>query len=159
MRLSSGERRVKLAAAARGARRGFTLVEILATLLLIAVVLPAAMEGITLAARAASTARHRTEAGGLASEKVAELVATNAWSGGVMSGDFSPNWPNYRWQGAIQQFNGDQSGLNLQQLDVQVIWTERGQNQSVTESTLVYDRANAASQIAAELSAENTSAQ
>ena len=47
-------------------RRGFTLVEILATLALVAIILPVAMSGISLALRVADESRRQTEATALA---------------------------------------------------------------------------------------------
>ena len=60
----------------RRRRQGFTLVEILVTLMLIAIVIPVIMKGISLGAQAASDAKRRTEAGGLAQEKLAEILAS-----------------------------------------------------------------------------------
>jgi len=45
-------------------RAGFTLVEVLATIMLLAIVLPVAMRGVTISTQTASTARRRTEAAG-----------------------------------------------------------------------------------------------
>ena len=47
----------------RVARRGVSLVEVLATLVLVGIVLPAAMAGVTLSLRAASLARHQPRKG------------------------------------------------------------------------------------------------
>ena len=54
---------------ARG-RGGFTLVEVLASLALVAVILPVAMEGVSLAVGAAGLARDRIEAASLAETKL-----------------------------------------------------------------------------------------
>ncbi len=121
-------------------RRGFTLVEVLAALLLIAIVLPVVMKGISIAVLASSTAQHRTEASGLAESKLTELVTTGAWQNGNLSGDFAPDWPNYHWQATVASYEGDTSGQNLQEIDLQVLWTTRSQQQSVEVSTLVFAR-------------------
>jgi general secretion pathway protein I len=119
---------------------GFTLVEVLAAMLLIAIVLPAVMQGITLATKAGSTARARTEAAGLGQSKLAELVATGQWQDGSLAGDFSPDWPAYRWEATTQAWSQDTAGAGLQEIDLRVIWMARGQEESVTLSTLVYAR-------------------
>lgn len=131
--------------------RGFTLIEVLAAMLLIAIVLPAAMHGISLGARAASMAKHRTTAAQLGSSKLQEIVATGQWESSTnLAGDFSlegPEYQDYRWMAQVQQWN--QRGVNqqdiqpqtLSELDLKVIWTSRGQEQSMTFSTLVYSNA------------------
>ncbi len=125
-------------ALARWRADGFTLIEVLAAMLLIAIVLPAVMQGITLSVNAGNAARHRTEASGLAQSKLAELVATDEWQTGAMSGDFSPDWPDYRWEATAQTWGGDTTGMGLQEIDLRVIWTARGREDSVEVSTLVH---------------------
>lgn len=120
--------------------RGFTLVEVLATLMLMAIVLPAVMKGIQLSQAAASSARRRTEAAGLAEGKLSEIVATAQWQGGNLSGDFGPGWPDYHWQAVVQAWPDDTTSANLQQIDLKVTWVARGHDDSLTLSTLTYVR-------------------
>jgi prepilin-type N-terminal cleavage/methylation domain-containing protein len=114
--------------------RGFTLVEILATLALVAIILPVAMSGISLALRVADESRRQTEATALAQSKMAQIVAYGEWQTSSLAGDFSPDWPDYRWTAQVS----DWQGQTLRQLDVQVFWNLRGRDRSVTLSTLVY---------------------
>lgn len=121
-------------------RRGFTLVEVLAAMLLIAIVLPIAMKGITLAASAGTESRRRSEAAGLAQSKLGELIATGDWETGNQSGTFAPNWPDYRWEAGVVAWSTSSSGqssTSLQQVDVRVLWTARTREDSITLSTLV----------------------
>ena len=113
---------------------GFTLVEMLASLALVAIVLPVAMEGISLATSTAGLARQQLEAANLAQTKLAELLATGAWQTGVLSGDFGEDRPAYRWTGQVTEYEG----TTLQQLDVRVGWTTRGMDYSMRLATLVY---------------------
>ena len=124
----------------RSSSRGFTLVEVLAALLLIAIVLPAVMKGISLASNAGSDARRRTEAAGLAESKLAEIVATRQWRLGNLSGDFTPDWPDYRWEATLSNYIEDSSGENVQEIDLRVIWKARNREQAVNVSTLTYAR-------------------
>ena len=119
---------------ARATRRAFTLPEVLATLLLVAIVLPSVMQGISLATAAAGTARQRSEATALAESKLNELTATSQWQSGGLSGDFGPQWPGYAWQAEVQSWVEP----SARQLQVHVTWFARGRNQDVTLSTLVY---------------------
>ena len=77
-------------------------------MVLLGLVLPAVMQGISLSSRLAGDARQRNEAAILAQEKLNELLATQAWNGGVLSGDFSQiGWPAYRWQCNVQAWAAD----------------------------------------------------
>jgi prepilin-type N-terminal cleavage/methylation domain-containing protein len=130
---------IHVAATSRSRQRGgFTLIEVMATLMLVAIVLPAVMKGASLATSAASTAKRRNEASGLAEEKLAEIIATNQWQGSSLSGDFGSDWPGYRWQATVQSWPQDTSGAGLQQVDLRVSWMARGRPDSLTLSTLTY---------------------
>ncbi len=115
-------------------RRGLTLIEVLATIVLIGIVLPVAMHGISICLASASVARHRSEAAGLAESKLNELIATGEWQFGGMSGDFSPVWPEYHWTGTTAVW----SDPTMQQLSIRVYWIGRGQERDVILTTLVY---------------------
>ena len=114
--------------------RGFTLIEVLAAVVLVAIVMPVVMRGISLATSAAGISRQRTEAATLASMKLHELVATGQWQNGSTSGDFAGEFPDYQWSAQI----ADWTDPDLEQLDVKVMWTARGRQQSITVSTLIY---------------------
>jgi prepilin-type N-terminal cleavage/methylation domain-containing protein len=130
----------------RARRGGFTLVEVLATLLLLAIALPAIGRGFALSSRAAELARTRTDAGGLAESKLNELVATGVWqSGGNMTGGFDDH-PEFQWSATLAPWGvgqGAQGTNTVQQMDVVVTWKVPGGTDSVTVSTLVYLSPNA----------------
>jgi prepilin-type N-terminal cleavage/methylation domain-containing protein len=119
---------------ARVPRCGFTLVEILATLTLVAIVLPSVMHGISLSLATADQARQQAEAAALAHSKLSEIVAAGQLQHAVLSGDFGTDWPDYRWEARL----GDWDGATLRQLDVIVSWKHAGVDRSVTMTTLVY---------------------
>ena len=118
--------------ASRG-RRAFTLIEVLATLVVIGIILPVAMHGISLAVLAAGNARASAEASSLAQAKLSELSATTDFFPGSMSGDFGPDHPEYQWQ--VQTSSID---LGLEEMTVVVSWAARGQTRSVSVSTWAY---------------------
>jgi len=118
--------------------RGFTLIEVLAALLLVGIVLPAVMEGISLANQAGRIAKTKLEATALAESKLNEIVASGQWNISAGSGDFAPDYPDYRW--AVQVQDRD---YNVSEVDVMVTWMVRETPRSVTVSTLVYNIANA----------------
>jgi prepilin-type N-terminal cleavage/methylation domain-containing protein len=117
----------------RRGRSGFTLVEVLAAMVILGIVLPVAMTGASLAMRAGSIARHQAEAATLGEAKLTEMVAMSTWSTSTSQGDFGQDFPQYRW--TIQAAQRD---MDLTELKLSVIWQERGQDRSVLVSTLVY---------------------
>jgi prepilin-type N-terminal cleavage/methylation domain-containing protein len=127
-------------------RRGFTLVEVLVAGALLAIVLPAVMGGIVSASNAASAARHRDNAAGLAQAKLAEIIATGQIQNGVLAGDFGADWPDYHWEAKLQPLQDNSysssTGATVQEIDLQVLWQGRGRPDSLTVSTLVYQRAS-----------------
>jgi prepilin-type N-terminal cleavage/methylation domain-containing protein len=123
-------------------RRGFTLVEVLATLLLISIVMPAVMQGVSIALAMASNARQRTEAATVAQSQLDTLLATNQWNGGILAGDVQSNGSTYHWQANVEAWPGDTTTVSLMQVDMVVTWAGRSGKQSITLSTITYDRTN-----------------
>jgi len=118
----------------RSRRAGFTLVEVLAALVLLATILPVAMRGISLATAAAGESRRQMEAASLAEAELADLLATDAWQGANLSGSFAPDWPDYQWTADVSNWEG----TTVQQVTVRVEWTARGTQRAVSLTTLVY---------------------
>jgi len=119
---------------ARHARCGFTLVEVLASLALVAVILPVAMKGVSLGIGAAALARDRMEAAAMAEAKLNEVLADGSWQGGDQSGDFGSERPGWEWALTVE----DWSGTTVRQVEVAVSWTNRGRERSVALVTLAY---------------------
>jgi prepilin-type N-terminal cleavage/methylation domain-containing protein len=111
--------------------KGFTLIEVLATMVLMAIILPVTMQALSVSLGAASSARHTTEAAGLAQEKLNELISTGQLNA-ISNGDFGTDHPGYRWE--IGTTTRD---YNLTEVSLRVLWTERGQEKSLAVSTLV----------------------
>ena len=121
--------------------RAFTLAEVLATLVLVGLVLPAVMKGISLALAASDDARRRIQAVGLAENKLAELTADvtttqTSTSGG--GGEFGDEAPGYQWESSATSVD-----TNLTELRVRVTWTARGRERQVDLSTYAYVSATA----------------
>jgi prepilin-type N-terminal cleavage/methylation domain-containing protein len=120
-------------------RRAFTFIEILATIALLAIVLPSVMAGISISLTAGGLARQQAQASSLANGKMMELAVAGQWEHAILSGDFSPDQPDFRWTAQV----ADWDGTALRQLDVTVSWSHRGKDRSVTVSTLVNTQAAA----------------
>lgn len=114
--------------------RGFTLIEALAAMALIAVVLPVVMQGISVAIGLSSHARHQAEAATLAKMKLDELIATQQLDGSAPQGDFGEDFPGYEWTADINTWPSD---ANLSELTITVTWTARQRQQQVQVATLV----------------------
>lgn len=115
-------------------RTGFTLVEVLVTMVMMAIVLPVVMRGISLATNAASLAKHQAEAAQLGEQLLNEmsLVLTNGepFAFGT-SGEFAETI--YKWQ--LEQADDTETGITTVMLHV--MWSERGTARSLALSTMV----------------------
>lgn len=110
--------------------RAFTLIEVLAVLVLVAIVLPIAMKGVTLSMQTAARARQLTEAGQLASNKLNELVILKDPALFDSTGDFAES-DEYRWAShSVARSTG------LYEVSVRVAFVAQGLEQTVTISTL-----------------------
>ena len=118
-------------------RRGFTLVEVLATLVMLAIILPIAMRGVSMAMAAASNAKRTAEATALAEAKLNMLIADGTWASGSLSGDFAPDQPEYQWACLTQQRD-----YGLTEVAVRVTWSDRGQTREMIVATLASQSAN-----------------
>lgn len=116
---------------------GVTLIEVLATLMLIAIVLPVVLQGATIAMQASSSARHRAEATVLAEARLNQLLAVNNLVDFNGAGVFDQAWSGYRWESSARGMD-----LGLYELSVTVFWVERGQERSLTLTSLAFPPAS-----------------
>jgi prepilin-type N-terminal cleavage/methylation domain-containing protein len=117
-------------ARSRARRPAFTLVEVLATLVLIGIVIPVAMQGVSVAMSAASNARRTAEAAALGEAQLNKLVASRDFQFGVVSGDFAPQWPDYKWN--VETLQRD---FGVTEIILHVSWLDRGRERSLAVST------------------------
>lgn len=120
----------------RNRRAGFTLIEVLATVLLLSIVVPVAMQAVSLATATTGAARQRSEAAGLAEYQLGYAMTTGEWQTGPFQGDFTEfGHPEYQWE--IICNNWTQS--NMVEMTVTVYWrSDRRGDESVSVSSLVY---------------------
>ena len=121
----------------RRSSRGFTLIEVLATMMLLAIVLPVAMRGISISLASAAKAKHMSIAASLAESKLNDLL-TQAQSGGSgggssMSGDFAPEHPEFQWN-----YDSAQRDYGVTEVQLKVRWLERGQPAEYNLGTMTY---------------------
>jgi prepilin-type N-terminal cleavage/methylation domain-containing protein len=124
-------------------RRGFTLIEVLATLLLMTIALPAIMQCINIGQRVGSKAKEMTEAAGLAHAQLSQILADQTWQQGSTSGNFSElgdDYKMYNWSLNVQPWTQDDTELQLQELDLTVTWFDGGHESSIVLSSMAYAR-------------------
>jgi prepilin-type N-terminal cleavage/methylation domain-containing protein len=114
--------------------RGFTFIELLATVVLIAIIMPVAMKSIGLCTRLGGLSRRQIEAASLAKTKMTDLIVTGDWQNGNQHGSFGDDWPGYEWKATLTNWTDS----TVRQLDLTVFWESMGMQQTVMLSTLVY---------------------
>jgi prepilin-type N-terminal cleavage/methylation domain-containing protein len=115
--------------------RGFTFIELLATVVLLGIIMPVAMQSIALCTRLGGQSRRKIEAASLARTKLTELTCTGDWQGGEKSGDFGEDWPGYRWDVVVSSWTDS----TVSELELTVTWQSQGRERSVVFTTLVYE--------------------
>ena len=129
------------AVAMKGARlrssAGFTLAEVLASLLFMAIVIPAAIEGMHIASLAGTVAQRKGEAARVAQRLLVEnLVNTNS-SQSVQSGTVTEGQRQFNYTMRSDPWSRDPSQNVIRQLSVEVKFTAQNRDYSVRMSTLV----------------------
>ena len=142
---------------------GFTLVEVLAALLFMAIVIPVAVQGLQIASRAGEVAQRKGEAARVAERLLNESIVTTNYSQSTQSGTVYEGLREFRWtlqselwsqgttnqvlpgqsaagavntvQPMVNQFTASQIAMNL--LTIEVTYPVQGQDYSVKLSTLV----------------------
>jgi type II secretion system protein I len=115
-------------------RRAFTLIEVLAALLLMAIVIPVAMQGMSIASRAGLLGQRKAAAMRVAERMINELIVTGEMnqtssSGTVVDGDTS-----YPWTMQSEPWTED----SMTHVTVKVTFSLQGNSYDVSASTL-YD--------------------
>ena len=82
--------------ARRRSTAGFTLAEVLAALLFMAIVIPVAIEGMHIASRAGTVAERKGEAARVAQRLLTETLVTTNWNQAVQSGTLTEGQRQFR---------------------------------------------------------------
>jgi hypothetical protein len=114
--------------------RAFTLAEVLAALVFMAIVIPGAIEGLRLANLAGQVGERKAVAARIAERVLNELVITRQWRSGSQSGQMEEGPIPYRWTMRTEPWN-QQNVLRL--LTVQVTYPVQGKEYDVRLSTVV----------------------
>jgi type II secretory pathway component PulJ len=115
----------------------FTLAEVLAALVFMAIVIPVALEAMHVASRAGTVAARKGEAARVAQRLLAETLVTTNWSQSVQSGTLTESQRQFDWTMHNDPWSQDPSQNVIRQLSVEVKFTAQNQPYSVRMTTLV----------------------
>ena len=123
---------MKFATATNKNCAAFTLAEVLAAMLFLAIVIPVAVEALHVASLAGEVAARKGAAGRIADRILNESLVTSNWSGSVQSGTVSEGALDFRWTLTSQSWPQD----SMQMLTAEVKFLAQGKDYSVKLSTL-----------------------
>lgn len=123
---------MKLPTPSRNKRAAFTLAEVLAALLFLAIVIPTAVEALHVATLAGEVAARKSEAARVADRVLNESVVTTNWTGGVQSGTITEGYLDFRWTLSSEPWPQD----SMELLTAEVTYSAQGRDFSVKMSTL-----------------------
>jgi general secretion pathway protein I len=111
--------------AKNSATKGFTLLEVMIAVGLIAIALTTLLASQSQSVSFANSAKFETMAALLAQSKMSELVMQGADTVSGDSGDFGEDYPGYAWEATVSDFSIEGAGTitdYLKQLDLTVTW-------------------------------------
>ena len=120
-------------------RRGFTLVEVLASLLLMAIIIPVAMEGMSVASRVGILGQRKAAAMRVAERVLNELITEAQTQQNSSSGTAADGDTVYPWSMRVENWPEDA----MQQMTVAVTFSVQGNNYEVSVTTLLPAAASA----------------
>jgi hypothetical protein len=121
----------------RSSEAGFTLAEVLAALLFMAIVVPVAIEGLHIASLAGTVAQRKGEASRVAQGILNESLVTTNWTQGYLAGTWIDGQRQFPWTLRCDPWTLDINQSQMRQLTVKVDYTAQNRSYSVSLSTLV----------------------
>ncbi|MFZ0826439.1 MAG: hypothetical protein WAO02_03355 [Verrucomicrobiia bacterium] len=119
-------------AATRTSCAAFTLAEVLAALLFLAIVIPAAVEALHVASLAGEVAARKGAAARVADRVLNESLVMTNWGNGTQNGTVTEGALDFRW--TLSSQNWPQDAMQL--LTAEVKYSAQGRDYSVKLSTL-----------------------
>ena len=116
---------------------GFTLAEVLAALVFMAIVIPVALGGLSVASRAGEVAARKSEAALVAERILAENIVTTNWDKTVQNGIVRQGYRDFRWTLRNEPWSQDPYLTTMRLLSVEVTYAAQGRDYAVRLSTLV----------------------
>lgn len=110
----------------------FTLAEVLAALVLMAIVVPVAVEALRIASLSGEVAARKSEAARVATRILNESIVLTNWSNGTQSGTVTEGTREFRWSLNHQTWSQDA----MQELTAEVKFSAQNHDYSVKLTTL-----------------------
>ncbi|MBM3822298.1 MAG: hypothetical protein FJ404_05275 [Verrucomicrobia bacterium] len=117
----------------RRASAGFTLAEVLAALLFMAIVIPVAVQAVRVAGLAGQVGERRSAAARIGDRLLQEMIATRELLSATQSGMVREGGREYRWRLRTEPWPFE----NLTEVTLQVFFDAQGQEYDATLTTLV----------------------
>jgi type II secretory pathway pseudopilin PulG len=118
---------------ARAKQGGFTLAEVLAALVFMAIVIPVAVHGLQVASLAGIVGQRKSVAARIADKVLNEAIVTGQYQSGSQRGVVYEGQQQYQWNLRSQIWTQDA----MQLVTVQVIFSAQGKDYDVSLSTLI----------------------
>jgi type II secretory pathway pseudopilin PulG len=115
----------------------FTLAEVLAALMFMAIVIPVAIEALHIASLAGAVAERKGEAARVAQRILDESLVMTNWNQSVQSGSTTEDQRQFRWTLRNDAWNEDPNQTEIRQLSVEVVFTAQNRDYTVRMTTLV----------------------
>jgi prepilin-type N-terminal cleavage/methylation domain-containing protein len=133
MKFAPSTARIEARRIALASRRAFTLVEILAALLMMAIIIPVAMEGMSIATRAGILGQRKAAAMRVAERVLNELLVEGETARASTTGSTTDGDTTYAWSMRSENWPEDP----MMHLTVTVTFTVQGNDYTVDLSTLI----------------------
>ncbi len=112
---------------------GFTLAEVLAALMFMAIVVPVAIEALHIASAAGEVAERKAEAVRVAERVLTENIVMGSWNQSSQNGTYSENGHEFRWM----LRNEPWQDASMRQLTAEVTYNAQDREHAVRLSTLL----------------------
>ncbi|MCO5052228.1 MAG: type II secretion system GspH family protein [Verrucomicrobiae bacterium] len=119
-----------------GGVNAFTLAEVLAALVFMAIVIPVALQGLRIAGRAGEVAERKREAARVAERILNENIILTNWNRAALNGTVQEADRNYNWTLRTETWTETTTQSAMQLLTVSVEYPVQGDKYTVELSTL-----------------------
>jgi prepilin-type N-terminal cleavage/methylation domain-containing protein len=125
-------------------RRGFTLIEAITTVIVVGIIMVVVWQALSVLVRAAGAVKQKAEASEVAERHLEESIALGTWLNSGDSGVDPPNNddtlpPTYHWTVTTSDYDEVNMTTDLHLVTCEVTWQARGQEHSLSLSTVMYD--------------------
>lgn len=109
----------------------------MAAMVFMAILIPVALEGLSLASRAGELAARKSEAALVAERVLNEMVTTTNWNTSAQNGTVRQGVREFRWKLQNEPWNEDPTQNAMRLLSVDVVFSSQGRDYTLRMSTLV----------------------